>query len=109
MALNTLELNTMLTLSTAHLSQDTMDLLENPDTELQTISWYPKLLDDENIGWFIYPCLPVDQIHADLPEDLKAILELAKFCNATVICLDCDGPILEDMPSLKTYVHIDRE
>lgn len=108
MATHKLELDTMLTISTAHVSQETMDMLGDTDAEygrLSNVASYPKILDDEIIGWFIYPCKPADRTDDGMPDDLKAVLELAEYCGANVVCLDCDGPVIEDFPKLGTYVH----
>ena len=108
MPLNKLELSTIMTISTAHLTPDTLNLLataETYDPTFTNITYYPKILDGDNIGWFIYPCVPSSQIHENIPDDLKAILNLAEFCNASVICVDPDGPVIDNIPSIKTYQH----
>ncbi|MBD5585169.1 MAG: hypothetical protein HDQ88_08805 [Clostridia bacterium] len=108
MALNKPEIGTIMTVSTAHLTPNTLKRLETADmydSTFANIACYPKILDGENIGWFIYPCIPSSQIHEDIPEDLKAILDLAEFCNASVICLDSDGPIVDRFLGLKAYPH----
>ena len=102
------ELGTMMTVSTAHLTQKTLTMLEEMDAwdpTFANIACYPKLLDGENVGWFIYPCVPSSQIKEEVPNDLRTLLDLAEFCDANVICVDGDGPVIEDIPKPYTYVH----
>lgn len=106
MPLNKLELSTILTVSTAHLTQETLTMLDEMDAwdpTFANIACYPKLLNGENIGWFIYTCVPSSQIKEEVPNDLRTLLDLAEFCNAGIICVDRDGPVIKDIPKPYTY------
>ena len=86
-----MEISKMLTLSTAHITEGTAQLLqETPDTDVLGIPVYEK----SEYGWFIYLSSIPDVIFSHLPKDLQDILSLAKDVGCDVVCLDCDGPAL---------------
>lgn len=84
-----LEIHKMLVLSTAHITRETAEKLEN---DAYALSTYPR----EEYGWFIY--IPYDWDEYELPEDLKACIKLAKNNNCVWLCLDCDGLTTHNLP-----------
>lgn len=87
------EINRMITLSTAHIKESTADYLN--DETREDLIVYPKL----DFGWFI--CVDTDCIDEELeriPEDLAAVIRFAKENDCQWVCLDCDGPIVDDLP-----------
>lgn len=89
-----MDITRMLTLSTAHITPDTRFILDHVDEhsdELDKIVVYPK----DEYGWFIY-IMEEMGAHA-LPADLQACIDLAKEHHCTMLCLDRDGDILEDL------------
>lgn len=102
------EYSTMITISTAHISPETdaalQESLSGPSAPgLTAITAYPKIVNQtERVGWFLYPNLPIEQIERSiLSEDMAAILDFASFCNATMICLDCDAPVIDSLPKFE--------
>ena len=106
------EIDRFLTLSTAHLTESTTDLLmadsDGMDDMFRLMSVYPKLISPtEPIGWFIYPVKAYHDLskteRAMLPEDMLGIFRLADMLGANMICLDQDGPTFDGMPALELY------
>lgn len=90
-----------LTASTAHVSNKTIKLINQDQEgasvpELEGFVIYRKTLYNEVVGWFLYIDHNADA--APWPEDLFAIADLAKKHDADLVCLDRDGPIVEDLP-----------
>lgn len=94
-----LETCEMLTLSTAHISEKTAELLrQEPYTNAMGLSVYEKKSScDESYGWFIYLPNVLDQ---NIPSDLEVCLKLAQDNHCGILCLDCDGPVI---PMLESY------
>lgn len=77
----------ILEVSTAHITRKTdMWLAEGPDGVVA----YPK----EDYGWVIMvaPC------EADIPDDLRQLIDYARACGCDWIMLDCDAPEIKDLP-----------
>ena len=77
-----LEIQKIMTLSTAHIKEQTAKFLDK--------SAYKK----SEYGWF----LPIEDRSYDtttIPEDLKKVIEFAKDHGCSWLCLDRDGPILD--------------
>lgn len=90
-----------LTVSTAHVSDKTIELINQDQEgasvpELEGFVIYRKTLYNEVVGWFLYIDLNADA--TPWPKDLFAIADLAKQHDANLVCLDRDGPIVEDLP-----------
>ena len=81
-----MEISKMLTVSTAHITQETSELLDN---DKLSIVVYPK----SEYGWFILVC-DWDEYENELPKDLKKFLMLAEDQGCNWLCLDCDGEVL---------------
>ena len=101
-----LEISKLLTLSTAHLTRETREKMDNPefiDEVLPAI--YPKTVLGTTYGWFVYTtrCAGQDEDEdnlENLPEDLKAAIDLANSLSCSVVCFDADA---DPVPNLKTY------
>lgn len=96
-----------LTVSTAHVSDKTIELINQDQEgasmpELEGFVIYRKTLYNEIVGWFLYIDLNADA--SPWPEDLFAIAGLAKEHGADLVCLDRDGPIVEDLPFFESKI-----
>lgn len=92
-----LEIQKMITLSTAHITEQTAKLLDKePEKNNMTISVYKK----SEYGWFL-PIESIDYNTAAIPEDLKKVIAFAKDHGCSWLCLDCDGPILDYLDTYK--------
>lgn len=92
-----MEITRMLTISTAHISRETAATLDFDDDTLAwecCISIYKK----ENYGWLIYAS-DAETEDPDMPDDLGACIRLARKNDCEWLCLDCDGEILETLPT----------
>lgn len=89
------EIDRMLTLSTAHISPETVKKLRNnPETDELCMTVYPKA----GFGWYVYfSGLPQSTI-ARLPEDLKVCITAAQNMDCAVLCFDCDASPLAYLP-----------
>lgn len=91
--LKALEIAQMLTLSTAHIKEETADFLDNEDYALVV---YPK----SEYGWFILADL--DSLSEEelslIPNDLMAVIQFAKENGCSWLCLDRDGSEIEQLP-----------
>lgn len=113
------EIAKVLTLSTAHISEETRDMLDDDVLEeLSEICVYPKIgmpvgmirdasdadIREMDYGWWIY--IPQDDVSPDLhelknlPEDLFGCIKYASEHGCVWLCLDRDG---DTVPSLPEY------
>ena len=92
-----MEISKMLTISTAHVSEKTADLLEN--NKLKVVVY-----NKEDFGWFIH--LDEDNLtnyydsndtesYFYVPEELLKLMKFAQDLGCDWLCLDCDGEELE--------------
>lgn len=92
-----LEITKMLTISTAHISENTASILAltaDSDTNyFDNLSVYEK----NNAGFFIY--ILSKNYDSNIPSDLKDCIDLAIENNCSILCLDSSGAITD----LKTY------
>lgn len=93
-----MEITKMLTLSTAHITEDTANKLDrDPNDNNLGLCVYPK----SDYGWFIYVnVISYKTSNHGLPEDLYNCLIFAHELGCDILCFDCDGPI---EPFLPTY------
>ena len=84
-----LEKTQMLTVSTAHLTYETLENLKQICKESSALVCYEK----GNYGYFVYLTHEVKTL--DIPKDLKAMLQLAFDNDCELICFDCDGELVE--------------
>lgn len=93
-----LEISKMLTISVAHICEDTWDKLNKICTEDYTgDAWGLAIYPKSDFGWWIY--VPSEEswsgISSEAPEDLMQLLHFAKSVDCGILCLDCDGPEIE--------------
>lgn len=89
-----LEIDKMLTLSTAHISPETRKWL---DSESKTDSSCLTVYKKRGFGWFIY--LPECKSDTnELPDDLLKCCELAADTECLVLCFDSDAIPLPYLP-----------
>ena len=85
-----MEIDRMLTLSTAHICQDTAEKMEN---HLLDLTIYEK----GKYGWIIY--VDPEIAGKKIPQDLSSILKTAEKAGCTWLCLDCDGEKIKNLPT----------
>lgn len=92
----TIEITKMMTISTAHISEKTRELLSTDSDQLE-LTVYPK----GDVGWFVYVPNVIETFNdskiqgALLPNDLRDCLKLASEQACSIICFDRDAePIL---------------
>ena len=87
----------ILTLSTAHITEETAAKLEEAAVSDDTINLNGiAVYEKDCYGWFLYPISPKTET---CPEDLKTILKYAEKYNCSIICLDRDEPKTEELPA----------
>jgi len=87
--METLEIYKMLTISTAHITGTTAELLEELDA--------PTVYDKSEHGWFIY--LNHLNGNVNIPNDLTQVIQFAKENGITLLCLDCDADTVSELPT----------
>ena len=90
----------ILTISTAHITEETSDALNrDPHENNLGLSVYNK----SDYGWFIYISEmekeSLQREDTNMPADLKACFELAIKNDCEWLCLDCDGPEYDELPT----------
>ena len=93
-----MEIAKMLTLSTAHISDESAVMLEREcDEDNLGLSVYHKA----EYGFWIY-CSPIMEDDFNngehIPEDVWNCMKLAHENDCTWLCLDCDGEIIDELP-----------
>ena len=89
------ESDTMITLSTGHISEETSKILDND--ELNGINVYKK----GEYGWIIY-ILDEKQENSlkALPKDLEEVIRFARDKKSKIICLDRDAEAVKSLPEI---------
>ena len=96
------DISKVLTLSTAHITEETAKRLErDPDDNNLGLCVYDK----SGYGFYIDirtvdGCLPHEYMADDFPKDLYKCIYLAHELGCKTLCLDCDG---ETTDVLETY------
>lgn len=99
-----LEINKLLTLSTAHLTHSTQkELAEMCEPCDEYIYHQFGVYAKDDFGWFIYPAgdkfkFTDDQL-SGLPDDLIACFALARDLDVDILCFDCDAEKVEYLQS----------
>lgn len=97
-----LEIDRMLLLATAHVSEATMQKLPCSAQVLyedkNSPDWWPAFARDE--GWVFW--VPDDTIvfesaYANAPKDLREVLLYAQRNSCSWVMFDCDGPSVDDL------------
>jgi hypothetical protein len=90
------EIAKMLTLSTAHISEETANKLNVKI--IYGMNYIPlPIYNKDGYGWFIF--VSEDYNELNLPDDLKKCLDLATENECEWLCLDCDGLIVPNLPT----------
>lgn len=90
-----MEFDKMLTLSTAHLTETTRNLLEKESEENNMCL---TVYDKATYGWFIYVAPNLLENNNNIPADLKRCIDLAHHYDCTILCLDCDAEPIDQLP-----------
>ncbi len=96
-----LEIEKMLILSTRHLRESTAKTLpqseQDEPSSIEAAHWWPQFTREE--GWLFYvpPVAHEDTRYVDAPEELRAIVALARAHGCAWVMLDRDGPQV-DLP-----------
>ena len=89
-----LEIEKMIVISTAHIKKKTADILETAALDLDVLGSITVYLK-EGLGYYIY----FNPEHLDeIPNDLRKCIEFAVKNGCTVLCLERDGQIVDDLP-----------
>jgi hypothetical protein len=84
------EINKELVVSTAHLKQETAKAMDDVDS---AISW---TRDNVEYGYLVYvPNEGYADEDEDFPEEMRAVVKLARSLGCKWIRYDCDGPELD--------------
>lgn len=109
------EIQSLMTLSTAHVSIPTIALLQEATQFVNAllnnagIAVYaktqacgtPDAPSNECYGWFVYLPRVIPAVNkSDIPADLLGVRQYAQNHGCQILCLDSDGPIVA---TLKTY------
>ena len=95
------EISQMLTISSVHVSQDTRELLDQTVDDECCVPM-PPVYEKSGYGWFV-ACLPdydnesLGVTLEDYPADLAAAMRLAKEHGCIWLCIDCDGPEVDEL------------
>ena len=98
-----LEISKILTISTAHIKQETGELLHNNNEANCKLPVYYK---KDEYGCFVFCNKDYmkdaiqDQSYEEIPQDLWRCMVLARIFDCDYLCLDCDGTIVD---GLQTY------
>lgn len=94
-----MEISRMLTVSTAHISEETNCWLSDCDSFSfpVPIVVYPK----EEYGWFIHKIKVRSVNLMDIPKDLAALVRMADALECDWLCLDRDGELVDNLPIYK--------
>jgi hypothetical protein len=90
------EIHSMICLSTAHISDDTRQMLVNYERN----EFLPVFYEKSDYGWFIHVSTDHLERVADYPQDIQAILAYARARGCGWVMLDSDGPVVD---GLKTW------
>lgn len=94
------EITKMLTVSTAHVTQETYDRLYHDDENNEVmLPVYEKISPNgrETFGLYVY-LEPAVLDWEKIPMDLKPLVMLAKTNGCGILCLDGDGPEINELP-----------
>ena len=94
-----LEISKMLTVSTAHVKEETLEALSETLQNDIGLPVYVKGNPDNGSNFGVYIYLEPAGL-SQISEDLKPLIDIAIENNCNVLCLDGDGPILK---GFKTY------
>lgn len=95
------EISHMITVSMSHITEQTKDemMCDGINNKLM-VPIYAKTVPNDNdpgFGFYVYlnnQCLR----EGDFPEDLVNVIDFALRNGCDILCLDCDGPEIEELP-----------
>lgn len=96
-----MEISKMLTISTAHITKETAEFIDNvcEDGGLSKLIVYDKVAKyidcTEEYGWFIY--CNVDLPDLNVPKDLLKVMCFTRDSNCDWLCLDRDGEVIDEL------------
>lgn len=92
-----MEITSMITLSTEHISEETVARFT--EDRITGLTVYPKEDGSREYGWFIYFDKEVlDEDQDDVPKDIKDIAKVVFDNNCQMVCVDVDGPVEYSLP-----------
>lgn len=98
---NSYEIDQMLTISSVHVSQSTRELLDEVVDDTCCVPM-PPVYEKSGYGWFVVcnPDYDNESLRVtleDYPADLAAAMRLAKEHGCIWLCIDCDGPEVDEL------------
>lgn len=97
-----LDIIKMITVSSGHVSEETFEALAMDGIRNKYgLPIYSKSApgNSEGYGLFIYLTSGCIDEETEIPEELKSLVKLAQDNGCEVLCLDCDGPEIEGIPT----------
>lgn len=91
-----LQIDRMLVLSTAHISSETNEQLQNNQEEQFPLVVYEK----GDYGYLILVPEHDEDLHG-VPDDLKRVLEFAALHECEWVMLDCDANVITELPTFE--------
>lgn len=92
-----MEISKVLTISTAHITEDTATKLRNSaDINEMQLTVYEKA----EYGWWIFISDDLDEFFnngENIPQELWECMRFAASCECNWLCLDCDGEELNEL------------
>jgi len=89
----TLEIRSFLTISTAHVSEQTATLLDNTPEK----DWPVSGGLFSTYGWFMYA--HDEDCSGDIPSDLMAVFTFARSHGCNYVLFDCDADAVDNLPT----------
>lgn len=94
------DIDKVMTVSTAHLSEETRTLMEDPEFLNNTLlAIYPKTAFGQTFGWYVYTLYDLNDDET-IPDDLRTVMQYAKDAHCKLVCFDRDHATCAN---LKTY------
>lgn len=92
-----MDITHVLTISTAHITRQTADLLVDADSDVWAWPCCVSVYDKAEYGWWIFAA-GANVRAKTMPKDLVDCIRLATRHNCDWLCLDCDGEIVPELP-----------
>ena len=89
------EFTRMMTISTAHLTSETISLMAE---ECNMQCSLPPVYAKSDYGFFMYCTKGED--YSELPDDLANCIKFAHKHHCEMICFDTDGPVIKELPNM---------
>lgn len=95
MDIENMDIEKILTISTAHITEETNIILQNAEFNNLCLSVYQK----ECYGYWIYIGKSAKIYREVIPEDLLDCIEFARQNDCQWLCLDCDAKETSELPT----------